>query len=334
MTPNFSLKEYNTFGLDAQAAHWAPFGSETELRSILKGAPRPWMVLGGGSNVVFVRDWPGTLLHNRIQGFKVLRTFRRKVWVQAGGGDSWHQLVLWALAQGFGGLENMSLIPGTVGAAPIQNIGAYGVELKDVFVRLEAVHLESGKKRIFYQHDCRFGYRDSLFKHEAKGQYAITRVTFSLTLPPHRVNIQYGDIRRQLDSMGVTRPDINDVSQAVIAIRSSKLPDPAVIGNCGSFFKNPELAVDAWAQLKEKYPETPHFPLPEGRVKVPAGWLIEQCGWKGKRVGNTGAYDKQALVLVNHGNATGAEVKALAEAIQASVAERFGVRLETEVNLI
>ncbi|MDX2134613.1 MAG: UDP-N-acetylmuramate dehydrogenase [Saprospiraceae bacterium] len=334
MTPHFSLKEFNTFGLDAQAAHWVTFGSVAELRSVLKTAPRPWMVLGGGSNVVFVHNWPGTILHNRIRGFRLLRVFRRKVWVQAGGGDSWHQFVQWTLAQRFGGLENLSLIPGTVGAAPIQNIGAYGVELNDVFVRLEAVHLETGEKRVFHKDECRFGYRDSIFKHEAKGQYAITRVTFSLTLPPHRVNIQYGDIRRQLDAMGATHPDINDVSQAVVAIRSAKLPDPSVIGNCGSFFKNPEITAEAWAQLKEKHPETPHFPLPDGRVKVPAGWLIEQCGWKGKRVGNTGAYEKQALVLVNYGGATGAEVKALAEAIQGSVVERFGVRLETEVNLV
>jgi UDP-N-acetylmuramate dehydrogenase len=329
-----SLKPYNTFGIDAQAAHLEAFASEAELADLLPRTVQPLMVLGGGSNVLFTRHWPGTVLHNRILGKEVLQQVGTEVHVRVGGGENWHDLVLWAVAQGFGGIENLSLIPGTVGAAPIQNIGAYGVELKDVFVQLEAMDLQNGTTRVFTRADCQFGYRDSVFKREAKGRYAITHVVFSLHLPPHQVHVSYGDIQRELHKNGVTEPGIADVSAAVIAIRSSKLPDPAVLGNCGSFFKNPEIEQADWARLAAQHPEAPHFAAPEGRVKVPAGWLIEQCGWKGKRVGNTGAYEKQALVLVNYGGATGEEVRALAEAIVASVWARFGVRLEAEVNMI
>lgn len=329
-----SLKPFNTFGINAQAAHFEAFASEAELAALLPRAAQPLMILGGGSNVLFTRDWPGTVLHNRILGKAVLRQDGPHVHVRVGGGENWHDTVLWAVAQGFGGIENLSLIPGTVGAAPIQNIGAYGVELKDVFVQLEALDLQNGSTRVFTKADCQFGYRDSVFKREAKGRYAILHVVFNLHLPPHQVHVSYGDIQRELHKNGVTAPGIADVSRAVIAIRSSKLPDPAVLGNCGSFFKNPEIEQANWARLAAQHPEAPHFPTPEGRVKVPAGWLIEQCGWKGKRVGNTGAYEKQALVLVNYGGTTGAEVKALAEAIVDAVWARFGVRLEAEVNMI
>lgn len=292
------------------------------------------MVLGGGSNVVFTKDWPGTILLNRIGGIEVVRSFKHCVWVRVGGGVVWHDLVTWAVAAGYGGLENLSLIPGTVGAAPIQNIGAYGVELRDVFVQLEAVDLEGGTRRIFRRVDCQFGYRDSIFKGVLRGRYAITQVTLRLRKAPHRLHLDYGDIRRQLTAHGVLQPGIADVAEAVIAIRRAKLPDPAVLGNCGSFFKNPEISHAEWVRLQASWPEAPHFPLPDGRIKVPAGWLIEQCGWKGYRQGSVGVYERQALVLVNLGGATGAEVAAMAAAIQASVKEKFGIFLEAEVNLI
>jgi UDP-N-acetylmuramate dehydrogenase len=329
-----SLSELNTFGISALAAALVALHEEDDLLNALGALPKPFLVLGGGSNVVFTKDWPGTILLNRIGGIEVVRTFKHCVWVRAGGGVPWHDLVTWAVASGYGGLENLSLIPGTVGAAPIQNIGAYGVELKDVFVRLEAVDLQSGQRRFFRHADCRFGYRDSIFKGVLKGKYAITRVTLRLHKSPHRLKLGYGDLQRQLSGSGVQKPSIADVAEAVIAIRRSKLPDPALLGNCGSFFKNPEISQEDWARLQASWPDAPHFPLAQGRIKVPAGWLIEQCGWKGHREGSVGVYERQALVLVNLGGATGAAVAALAAAIQASVQEKFGISLEAEVNLI
>lgn len=329
-----SLLPYNTFGIDAKAAHFVEFQSVEALQLVLRKPFGPPFVLGGGSNILLTGDQPGLVLKNNIRGIEVLRSFQNKVWVRAGGGEVWHDFVLWAVQRGFGGVENLSLIPGTVGAAPVQNIGAYGVELKDVFVRLEAVELATGKRRVFHRVECRFGYRDSVFKHEGKGRYCITAVVFSLTQHKHRLNTRYGDIRAVLGAEGIDRPGIADISRAVVQIRSSKLPDPAKIGNCGSFFKNPELERSVLDRIRATYPNAPHFDLPGGRVKIPAGWLIEQCGWKGKRVGNTGCYEKQALVLVNHGGATGAEVKALAFEIIASVERQFGVHLEPEVNIL
>lgn len=231
-------------------------------------------------------------------------------------------------------MENLSLIPGTVGAAPVQNIGAYGVELKDVLVELEALELTTGQLYVFTAADCQFGYRNSIFKQAAQGRYCITSVTFALTGHEHRLQLGYGDLQRILTQQGITRPTIADVSRAVIQIRSAKLPDPAVMGNCGSFFKNPETGRITLERLLALHPQMPHFHLPEDKVKIPAGWLIEQCGWKGKRVGNTGCYEKQALVLVNYGGATGAEVQTLAKAIIQSVDEAFGIRLEPEVNIL
>lgn len=329
-----SLLPYNTFGIDAKAENFVEFTSIRELQAALKQHIRPVLVLGGGSNLLLTRDVPGLVLKNAIPGVQVVRSFKNKVWVEAGGGVVWHEFVLWAVQHGYGGVENMSLIPGTVGASPVQNIGAYGVELKDVFVRLKAVHLDTGSVYTFNHQQCHFGYRDSIFKREAKGQYAIVSVVFSLSKDKHRLNISYGDIRKTLETNGVQIPGIADVSRAVVQIRSSKLPDPGVIGNCGSFFKNPETERSVLERILADHPQAPHYDLPDGRVKIPAGWLIEQCGWKGKRVGNTGSYEKQALVLVNYGGATGAEVKKLSEDIIASVEARFGIRLEAEVNLI
>ena len=335
MQQHVSLLPYNTFGLPVTAERFYAFRSVEDLRQALRQTPPPYLVLGGGSNLLFTRDPQATVLKNEIGGMEVLRTFKNKVWVKVGGGVVWHDFVLWAVAQGFGGVENLSLIPGTVGAAPVQNIGAYGVELKDVLLRLEALELSSGMIWNFDNAACRFGYRDSIFKREAKGRYCIVSVTFSLTIAQHRLALSYGDIQRTLAEQGAPNPPgIADISRAVVAIRSSKLPDPAKIGNCGSFFKNPETERAVWERIRQTYPQAPAYELPDGRVKIPAGWLIEQCGWKGKRVGNTGSYEKQALVLVNYGGATGEEVKNLAHAIIASVQEKFGVALEPEVNIL
>jgi UDP-N-acetylmuramate dehydrogenase len=331
---NYPLLELNTFGLTAYAEHFADVRSVADLQQALQTGIRPLLLLGGGSNLLLTRDLEGLVLKISIPGIEVVEESPETVTVRVGAGENWHQFVLWAVGQGYGGVENLSLIPGTVGAAPVQNIGAYGVELKDVFVELEAVELSSGTLRRFSREACRFGYRDSIFKGPEKGRYCICSVTFRLQKPPHQLNVSYGDIRKTLETNGIQQPGIADVSRAVVHIRSSKLPDPAQIGNCGSFFKNPETSAEVLARIQEKHPEAPHYPLPDGRVKIPAGWLIEQCGWKGKRVGNTGCYAKQALVLVNHGGATGQEVKTLAYDIIASVEQRFGIRLEPEVNIL
>ncbi len=325
---------FNTFGLSAKAAHFAVVDSLATAKSALAAEVRPVRILGGGSNILFAHDVSGLLLKNEIKGIEVVRRWPHRVHLCVGGGENWHQLVCWAVENGYGGIENLSLIPGTVGAAPIQNIGAYGVELKDVFVRLKALDLETGKLRSFSHSECQFGYRDSVFKRAAKDKYLITEVVLSLSVGKHRINTTYGDVSKTLAEHGIQGvPTIAEVSRAVIAIRSSKLPDPQVIGNCGSFFKNPEVPANVLQKIRETYPSAPGYDLPDGRVKLPAGWLIEQCGWKGKRVGNTGSYDKQALVLVNHGGATGTEVRQLAHDIIASVQERFGVLLEAEVNI-
>lgn len=334
MTHNVSLRPYNTFGVEVSAAAFTEVASVDELRAALRQTTRPLLVLGGGSNILFTQDWPGTVVRNRIRGIEVVRRFPHRLWVRVGGGEVWHDLVLWAVRQGLGGIENLSLIPGSVGAAPVQNIGAYGVELKDVFVSLEAVELATGRLRRFTRSECRFGYRDSIFKQHEKGRWCITAVTLSLTTDRHRLNTSYGDVARTLASMGVAHPTPADISEAVVRIRQAKLPDPAIIGNCGSFFKNPEVGPEVWENIRQQYPNAPHYPLPNGHIKVPAGWLIEQCGWKGRRVGNVGCYEKQALVLVNHGGASGQEAYALAQAIAASVAERFGIALEPEVNVL
>jgi UDP-N-acetylmuramate dehydrogenase len=331
---NVSLLPFNTFGLDVKAENFVEVSSLEELRQGLNAGMQPVMLLGGGSNVLFTRDVPGLVIKNNLKGIQVVREFKNKVWVEVGAGENWHQFVLWAVAHNFGGVENMSLIPGTVGASPIQNIGAYGVELKDVFVRLKALHLSTGKLKTFRHAACQFGYRDSVFKREEKGKWCITSVVFTLTKSPHQLNTSYGDISKTLEVNGISTPTIADVSRAVVQIRTSKLPDPAKIGNCGSFFKNPETDRAVLDRILVTHPQAPHYPLSEDRVKIPAGWLIEQCGWKGKRVGNTGSYEHQALVLVNHGGATGAEVKNLAQAIIESVQAKFGVRLEAEVNIL
>lgn len=333
---DFSLKPYNTFGIDVKARHFARFDTVQELQELLERPEvkdEPRLILGGGSNVLLTKDFEGIVLLNGIKGITVVRVDEQYAYVRAGGGEKWHDLVLFALQHNLGGIENLSLIPGTVGAAPLQNIGAYGVELKDAFYELEAVELASGDVHTFDKEACRFGYRESIFKHEAKGQYIVTHVTLRLH-KEHQLNTSYGAIQTTLQEMQVQSPTIHDVSAAVCHIRRSKLPDPAQIGNAGSFFKNPEIPVLLYDVLKAKYPDMPAYPVSEASVKVPAGWLIEQCGWKGKVIENYGVHKNQALVLVNYGGAKGEKLLALAHDIIRSVQEKFGITLHPEVNIL
>lgn len=332
--PYYSLKAYNTFGIDAGSYMFSSVDSVEALSAILwEIRDLPLRILGGGSNILLTDDFMGIVIHNNIQGITIEEETETHVIVAAGGGVNWHQLVLWCLERDLGGIENLSLIPGTVGAAPIQNIGAYGVELKDVFHHLETFPLYFKTQLVFYADDCRFGYRDSIFKREAKGEYCITKVYLKLTKNEHRLNTRYGAIQETLQEMGVKQPTIRDVSNAVIRIRSSKLPDPAQLGNAGSFFKNPEIPVDQFEALKQQHPNIVNFPGTDGQIKIPAGWLIEQCGWKGFREGHVGCYEKQALVLVNYGGASGKEVYGLAQRIIKSVEDKFGISLTPEVNI-
>lgn len=327
-----SLKAYNTFGIDAGCADLIPILSEKKLLKILPNLEGEVKVLGGGSNILLTQDQDGIILHNRITGIKIMKESENEVLLAVGGGHNWHDFVLWAVERGYGGIENLSLIPGTVGAAPIQNIGAYGVEQKDVFVSLTAYHLKTGKEIIMLAEDCEFGYRDSVFKRKYKGQYMITSVRYKLSKKP-ALRLDYGAIKMSLTEHRITRPTIKDISDIIIEIRNSKLPDPKKIGNSGSFFKNPLVTEEKFEEIQALYPSVPSYPVEENIVKIPAGWIIEQCGWKGKKVGNTGTYEHQALVLVNHGNASGKEVWNLAQNIIEDVEEKFGIVLIPEVNI-
>ncbi len=333
---NISLKPYNTFGLDVNADYFVEVNHLSEIQEILhKKDPRfeNMLILGGGSNLLLTQNFHGLVLKNNLKGIEVLEETDELVLIKAGAGENWHQFVLTCVKAGFGGIENLSLIPGTVGAAPMQNIGAYGVEIKDVFFSLEALNLETLEKEIFDNHTCKFGYRESIFKHEAKGKYMITSVVFRLQKFP-KLHLEYGAIKDTLKEMGVENPGIKEVSDAVIQIRQSKLPDPAEIGNSGSFFKNPEIYLDHFEKLKSEFPGIPSYPIDEKTVKVPAGWLIEQAGWKGKKINNIGVHKKQALVLVNYGGGNGNEIKELSQNIQADIFEKFGINLHAEVNII
>ena len=331
---NRSLQSYNTFGLDVKANNLIKVTSEQTLKAALRLSYHPIFLLGGGSNLLLTQDLKGLVLKNEIKGITIIKKNRQTATVAIGGGENWHEVVLWCIKKNLGGIENLSLIPGTVGAAPIQNIGAYGVELKDVFLKLEAIELATGKKKIFRHKDCQFGYRESIFKKDLKGKFCITKVYLQLTKKHHVLHLDYGAIKNQLTTNNIQYPTIKNISDAVIQIRSSKLPDPQTLGNSGSFFKNPEIGRAKFTKLQAKFPNIVFYDLPNNKVKIPAGWLIEQCGWKGKQVGNTGAYAKQALVLVNYGGATGKEVKALANTIIKSVKDRFGIRLTPEVNVL
>lgn len=333
---NQALKPFNTFGISATARYFAEVHNQQDLATLFEteiAQQQPRFILGGGSNVLFTQDFDGLVIKNCLRGKTVLREEGHTVFVQAGAGEVWHQFVLWCIEQGFGGIENLSLIPGCVGAAPMQNIGAYGVELKDVFESLEAFFPATGEVRTFDAAACAFGYRESVFKRALKNQCIITSVTLRLSKKPN-VNTSYGAIEAELERQGISNPGIREVSNAVIAIRESKLPNPAEIGNAGSFFKNPVIATEQYDALKQRFPEMVGYPAGEGRTKVAAGWLIEHAGWKGKTLGNYGVHKRQALVLVNYGGAKGSEVYNLSEDILASVQANYGIALEREVNIM
>ncbi|MEL7533825.1 MAG: UDP-N-acetylmuramate dehydrogenase [Bacteroidota bacterium] len=332
---NVSLQSFNTFGIDVKARWFIEIDSvvmATEFLVDNLNAGQAVWILGGGSNLLLKNDLEGLVLRNTIMGKEVIRETDEHVYLKVGAGENWHELVLYCLENNWGGIENLSLIPGSVGAAPIQNIGAYGVELKDVFVELESLSLATGNPRTFDHAACQFGYRDSYFKRAGKGKFLITSVTLKLDKAPHSLNTAYGAIEAELATLASPHT-IQQVSEAVIKIRQTKLPDPAEIGNSGSFFKNPVISESAFAELQVTYPKLPHYPQPNGQVKVPAGWLIEQAGWKGKRIDNYGVHAKQALVLVNYGGASGADIYALSTEILRSVKDKFNIELEREVNV-
>ena len=325
------LSAFNTFGLRARAAKLLRLRSADELAAAIAApgwASEPRLVLGGGSNLVLRGDFAGTVLKVEIAGRRLVREDAGAWIVEAGAGEPWHDFVRWTLEQGWPGLENLSLIPGTAGAAPIQNVGAYGIETADRFDALDAVDLETGERRVFSLADCAFGYRDSVFKRNP-GRWLVTAVRFRLP-KPWQAATRYADVERELAAAGITAPTPLDISDAVVAIRRRKLPDPAEIGNAGSFFKNPVVDAAHCARLLAAYPTMPHYPQPDGREKLAAGWLIEQAGWKGRDLGPVGCFERQALVLVNRGGATGADVERIARAIVADVEGRFGVMLEAE----
>ena len=330
-----SLRNYNTFQIDAKASKFVEFSNLSDL-SILSNTLKDYdnyLILGGGSNILLTKDFDGLVIHNAIKGIEVIKETSDFVWVKAMAGENWHEFVMYSVKNNYGGIENLSLIPGYVGAAPMQNIGAYGVELREVFEVLEAYHIEKKQLHLFDKEDCKFGYRDSIFKNEVKDQYIILSVTLRLT-KKHRINSEYGIIQNKLDERGISEPTIKNISDVVIDIRSSKLPDPKVLGNSGSFFKNPIVGLERANSIHNEFENMPRYQIDKNNVKIPAGWLIEQCGWKGKIVGNTGTYKKQALVIVNHGNASGGEILDLSKKIQSSVKEKFDIDLIPEVNII
>ena len=332
---DISLKPFNTFGIDIRTRYFAEAQSEDDIVRLagnLQEAYQPLFILGGGSNILFTKDFPGTVLKISSKGIDVIKENENFVWVKTNAGENWDDLVKFCVDKGWGGLENLSGIPGNAGTSPVQNIGAYGVEMKDTFCELEAFDLESKRRRIFTKEECEFGYRDSIFKSKFKNRFIILSVTFLLSKKPD-ISLDYGNIREELSIMNVNQPGIADVRIAVCRIRSRKLPDPAVTGNAGSFFKNPVIQPQEYERLKRSFPGMVSFPQ-DGKIKLAAAWLIEQCGWKGKRAGDAGVHSSQPLVLVNYGNATGTEILNLGEKIKDSVNDKFGIMLETEVNVI
>jgi len=333
---NFSLHSFNTFHIDSVVRYFTEVNSVEKLRELIFSGrldENPLMVLGGGSNLLFTGNFKGIVVHLINRGIEIVSRNEDSVIVKVEAGEIWHDFVTYCVNQGFGGLENLSLIPGNVGSCPIQNIGAYGVEVKDSILSVDAVDLQTGELLVFSKEECRFGYRDSIFKRDLKGKFVICSVTFELKLNPV-VHLEYGAIKQELSGMGIENPTIADVSKAVCAIRHSKLPDPKLLGNAGSFFKNPTIDLKFAEKLAETFPKMVSYQAGDDKVKLAAGWLIEQCGWKGFREGDAGVHENQALVLVNYGNATGSNILTLAHRIQNSVYERFGVKLEMEVNVI
>ena len=331
---DFDLIDLNTFGIHSVAREYGVLTSTNELEELCD-TDLPIFILGGGSNLLLPEKLNRRVILNAIPGIEIIDSQNDHVMVRVGSGVNWHEFVLWSLAQDLGGIENLSLIPGKVGAAPIQNIGAYGVELKEVCQAVHFTSIESGEVKTYSNQECEFGYRNSVFKNELKHKTCITSVDFKLTHAAyHEVNIEYGAIRKELEQRGISEPRISDVSSAVIDIRSSKLPDPAEIGNSGSFFKNAVVSVDKLESLKSSFSNIVYYPMDDYSVKVPTGWLIENAGWKGKRIGNAGCYNNQALVLVNLGEATSSDIRHLAQEIRKSVEDKFGILIQPEVNIL
>lgn len=334
ISENVDLQPFNTFGVAARAAQFTRFRSVAELEERLSSVNgQAIFILGGGSNILLTQDIQALVLKNEIKGIEMLEKNDDFVWLRVGAGEVWHEFVLYCVEHAYAGVENLSLIPGNVGASPMQNIGAYGVEVKDVIHEVEAFDLEKKMVRKFSNTECEFGYRESVFKRALKGKFVITHVTFKLSTDP-KINTSYGAIESELKAMGISNPSIRDVSDAVIAIRQSKLPDPKQIGNAGSFFKNPVVKLSVYEQIKTNHPGVPSYPAEAGKVKIPAGWLIEQAGWKGKTFDNYGVHKNQALVLVNYGGASGRKIWDLSSMILEDIKTKFGVELEREVNVI
>ncbi|MGE5426171.1 MAG: UDP-N-acetylmuramate dehydrogenase [Bacillota bacterium] len=334
---NINLGPFTTLKIGANASFFAIIRTEDDLREAIlfaKGKNLPIMVLGGGSNMLLAGSIRGLVIKNELKGVRVVKESGASAWVEARSGEWWSALVYFAVERGWGGAENLYFVPGTVGAAPMQNIGAYGVELKDIFYSLRAIDLKTGKEKIFKAEECRFGYRDSIFKNKYKGKYFIASVTLKLSKRP-KLRLDYGDIRKMLDEKGIKKPSILELAEIIRQIRDSKLPNPAILPNAGSFFKNPEIAKKDFLRIQEKFPEIKNYPASKpSLVKVPAGWLIEQAGFKGKRFGAVGMYDKQALILVNFGGASARQALALVKKVQAGVYKKFGVSIQPEVNII
>ncbi|HEX8563027.1 MAG TPA: UDP-N-acetylmuramate dehydrogenase [Flavobacterium sp.] len=332
---NFSLKDYNTFGIEAKAKRFVAVHSVDQLKEVLReNQDQRKFVLGGGSNMLLTKDIDALVIHIDLKGKKVIGQDEDFAFVEAQAGENWHEFVLFAIDNNLGGLENMSLIPGNVGTTPVQNIGAYGTEIKDTFVSCDAVNIKTLETKTFTKDECKFGYRESVFKNEVKDQYVITSVVFKLTRRNHKINASYGDITKELEKNNISKPTLKDLSNAVIAIRRSKLPDPKELGNSGSFFKNPIIPRWQFEQIQPNFPDMPHYTVSDSEVKVPAGWLIEQAGFKGKRFGDAGIHKNQALVLVNYGDATGQEILEVSKNIQKTILDTYGIAIEAEVNVI
>lgn len=337
ITNNVNLQDLHTFGIEVYASAFTEIHEAEELFQLksLREKYHKLLILGGGSNVLFTENFNGIVVLNKLKGIEIIHETQLDITLKVASGVNWHEFVLHAVANNWGGIENLSLIPGTVGAAPMQNIGAYGAEVKNVIEEVTAFEIDAQKWVSFSNEDCHFGYRESIFKMpENKDKYFITHVTFRLQKNPAEFSLNYGDIQKTLKEMNISHPDLKSISDAVIQIRSSKLPDPAILGNAGSFFKNPEISSEKAQDLLQEYPDMPHYLLENGNVKIPAAWLIEKSGWKGLKVGNTGNHAKQALVIVNYGNASGEEIRIHSENVQKSVKEKFKISLHPEVNFI
>ena len=327
---NYSLLSHNTFGIDAKCCRFMEYSTVEEAQEIARQLQQPYLLIGAGSNLLLTDDFDGTVVHSALKGIETQSDSR----ICCGSGEAWDEVVAWCVGHGLYGAENLSLIPGEVGASAVQNIGAYGAEVKDLIASVEAVEIGTGKLCVFSREECQYGYRDSRFKHEWKNKYLITHVVYQLSTDESHQSTEYGNIRSELDRRGIQMPTAAQLRQVVIDIRNAKLPDPKVTGNAGSFFMNPVVERSKYEELQAQYPDMPHYYIDADHEKIPAGWMIDQCGWKGRSLGRAGVHDKQALVLVNRGGATGADIVALCQQIQHDVRERFGIDIHPEVNII